>query len=114
MLAPGDFNTELEANGDVLMYPEGDRSAPPSGRMPNGGYFLDTVVRQPPLDESKPRVEDNLEEFGPISMEDLEHFRREAEQLRDRQGNIRRPSRHRLRRYRSGACTLNKIPQGNP
>ena len=81
MLVPGDFNIELEPNGDVLMYPEGDRSAPPSGRMPKGGYFFDTIVRQPPLNERKMKVEDNLQEFGPISTEDLEHFRCEAEQL---------------------------------
>jgi len=81
MAVPGKFNTELEANGDVLMYPEGDRSAPPSGRMPKGGFFFDTIVRQPPMEEGEPKVEDNLEEFGPISAEDLEHFRREAEQL---------------------------------
>src|SRR5512138_2978955 len=29
---PGDFNTEPEADGSILMYPEGDRSAPASGR----------------------------------------------------------------------------------
>ena len=81
MLVPGDFNIELEPSGDVLMYPEGDRSAPPSGRMPKGGFFFDTIVRQPPLDERKLKVEDNLQEFGPISTADLEHFRREAEQL---------------------------------
>jgi hypothetical protein len=63
------------------MFPEGDRSAPPSGRMPKGGFFFDTIVRQPPLDEGKLKVEDNLQEFGPISTEDLEHFRREAERL---------------------------------
>ena len=81
MLVPGDFNIEPEPNGDVLMYPEGDRSAPPSGRMPKGGFFFDTIVRQPPLDDRKLKVEDNLQEFGPISTEDLEHFRVEAEQL---------------------------------
>jgi hypothetical protein len=81
MLVPGDFNLELEPNGDVLMYPEGDRSAPPSGRMPKGGFFFDTIVRQPPLDERELKVEDNLQEFGPISTEDLEHFSREAEHL---------------------------------
>ena len=49
------------------MYPEGDRSAPPSGRMPKGGFYFDTIVRQEPIDDEKLNVEDNLEEFGPIS-----------------------------------------------
>jgi hypothetical protein len=81
VLVPAAFNTESEPNGDVLMYPEGDRSAPPSGRMPSGGYYFDSIVRQPPIDEDKLNVEDNLEEFGPISDAELEHFRVGAARL---------------------------------
>ena len=44
VLAPKGFNTDPEPNGDVLMYPEGDRSAPPSGRMPRGGYYFDAIT----------------------------------------------------------------------
>ena len=36
VLVPAGFNTRPESNGDILMYPEGDRTAPPSGRMPKG------------------------------------------------------------------------------
>ncbi len=81
VLVPEGFSTEAEPSGDVLMYPEGDRSAPPSGRMPQGGYYFDTIVRQPPLHEDALDVRDNLEEFGPISDEELDHFQREAERL---------------------------------
>ena len=81
VMVPEGFNTEPDANGDILMYPEGDKSAPPSGRMPKGGFYFDSIVRQPPIDESTLSVEDNLEEFGSIADEDLEHFRREAERL---------------------------------
>jgi len=81
VLVPGAFNTESEPNGDVLMYPEGDRSAPPSGRMPKGGYYFDTIVRQEPIDEKNLNVEDNLQEFGPISDEDLDHFAQETRRL---------------------------------
>jgi hypothetical protein len=81
VLVPKGFNTEPEANGDILMYPEGDLSAPPSGRMPHGGWYFDTIVRQPPIDDTSLDVEDNLEEFGPISEEELAHFRNEAERL---------------------------------
>jgi hypothetical protein len=81
MLVPEGVNTELGPNGDVLMYPEGDRSAPPTGRMPKGGFLFDTIVPQPPLDESNLKVEHNLEEFGPISAEELEHFNQETERL---------------------------------
>jgi len=81
VLVPEGFNTEPEPNGDILMYPEGDRSAPPSGRMPKGGFYFDTIIRQPPIDESRLNPEDNLEEFTPISDEDLAYFQREAGRL---------------------------------
>ncbi len=63
------------------MYPEGDKSAPPSGRMPKGGWYFDAIVRQPPIDEDNLNVEDNLEEFSPVSDEELNYFKREAERL---------------------------------
>ena len=81
VLVPEKFNTDPEPNGDILMYPEGDKSAPPSGRMPHGGFYFDVIVRQPPIDDKNLNVADNLEEFGPISTEDLEYFRTEGERL---------------------------------
>jgi hypothetical protein len=83
VLVPGPFNTQPEPNGEILMYPQGDRSAPPSGRMPQGGFYFDTIVRQEPIDESKLDVQDNLEEFGPISDGDLAYFASEARRLHE-------------------------------
>ncbi|MFW6189760.1 MAG: uroporphyrinogen decarboxylase family protein [Planctomycetota bacterium] len=83
VLVPGKFNTEPEPDGDILMYPEGDTSAPASARMPEDGYYFDTIVRQPPIDEDGLRVEDNLEEFIPVSEEELTHLEREAAQKAD-------------------------------
>ncbi|MFQ6067041.1 MAG: uroporphyrinogen decarboxylase family protein [bacterium] len=81
VLVPEGFNTDPEPNGDILMYPEGDKSAPPSGRMPKDGWYFDAIIRQPPIDDNKLNVEDNLEEFGPISDEELEHFKEKAQRL---------------------------------
>jgi len=81
VLVPEGFNTAPDPSGDILMYPEGDKSAPPSGRMPKGGFYFDAIVRQQPVDDDKLRVEDNLEEFGPISDEELELLRNKAERL---------------------------------
>lgn len=81
VLVPEGFNTELEPNGDILMYPDGDTSVPPSGRMPNGGWYFDTIVRQEPIDDDNLDVENNLEEFGPIAEEDLAYFGSETERL---------------------------------
>jgi hypothetical protein len=63
------------------MYPEGDRSAPPGGRMPHGGYYFDSIIRQPPIDEDRLDPTDNLEEFVPLSNEELAYFGQEAERL---------------------------------
>ncbi|MDD2296843.1 MAG: methyltransferase, partial [Sphaerochaetaceae bacterium] len=73
VLVPGNFEVS-QSDGNTYIYPEGDRSAPASGHMPEGGYFFDTIIRQPPIDEEALDVEDNLEEFGFVSEEDLEYF----------------------------------------
>ena len=75
------FNTQPEADGSILQYPEGDRAAPASGKMPYGGYYFDAIIRQPPIDDSKLDPQDNLQEFGPISPADLAYFEGEAERL---------------------------------
>ncbi len=83
VLVPAGFNTELESNGDLLLYPEGDRSAPASGRMPAGGWYFDAIIRQPPIEDAVLEVESNLEEFGPLSDTDLDYFAQEASRLYD-------------------------------
>jgi hypothetical protein len=81
VLVPEGFNTQPEPDGSILMYPEGDRSAPPSGRMPAGGFYFDSIIRQEPLDEQSLNPEDNLEEFGPVSEDDLAHFDRSLQAI---------------------------------
>ena len=81
VLVPEGFNTEPDEHGDVLMYPEGDRSVPPSGRMPKGGFYFDSTTRQLPLDDASLNLEDNLEEFSPISDDDLAYLGRESERI---------------------------------
>ena len=64
------------------MYPRGDTSADPCARMPKGGFYFDAIDRQRrPVNWENLDVKDNLEEFGPISREELSFFRREAERL---------------------------------
>ena len=75
------FNTTTAANGDILIYPEGDVTAPPSGRMPKGYHFFDALIRQPPVDDEHLNPADNLEEFGLLGDADLAWYRRRAEEL---------------------------------
>lgn len=71
ILVPEGFRTTTDENGDTLIYPEGDTTAPPSGRMPKGFYFFDTIIRQEPIDDDRLNPEDNLEEFEPIAADYL-------------------------------------------
>ncbi|HSH20572.1 MAG TPA: uroporphyrinogen decarboxylase family protein [Draconibacterium sp.] len=79
VMVPRNFNTTVDEKGDLLMYPEGDTSIPPSARMPKTGYFFDAIIRQEPIVEEELDVEKNLEEFGLISDSDLEHWRVEVD-----------------------------------
>jgi hypothetical protein len=82
VLVPEGFQTSVDENGDLLVYPEGDRSARPSGRMPRAGFFFDTIIRQEPIDESRLDPAANLEEFQPVTERDLEHWRQEIARYR--------------------------------
>ena len=75
VLVSGHFQYTTDANGDLLTYPQGDVTAPPSGRMPPSSFFFDTIIRQEAIDEDALNPDDNLQEFGPLSDLDVAHFR---------------------------------------
>ena len=77
------FEYTEDSNGDILVYPKGDRSAQPSGRLPKGGYYFDAIVRQQPLDEDNLDPNDWAESFGEFDDEDLAHFEREAKRVHE-------------------------------
>ena len=79
MIASGiDLTTDKE--GDVYIYAGGDRSYPPSAIMPSGCYFINATERQEYVDDEAITPEDNLEEFGPVSEEDLQYYKKTVEQ----------------------------------
>jgi hypothetical protein len=80
-LVPRDFQVDVDANGDTLIYPKGDRTARPSGRLPKDGYYFDSIVRQEPIDESRLDPQDWAEQFEPFSDEDLRHLEDAATRL---------------------------------
>jgi hypothetical protein len=75
------FTCTTDENGDVLAYPQGDLTAPPSARLPKGGYYFDAIVRQEPLDEDHLDPQDWAEQFTPIADQDLDYFQKESERL---------------------------------
>ena len=62
VLVGENFQTTSD-NKYIYIYPQGDLSVPPSGKMPLGGFYFDAINRQKEIDELKLDPEDNLEEF---------------------------------------------------
>jgi hypothetical protein len=75
VLVPGKFVVTEDQRGDHYIYPQGDTSASPSGRMPKDGYYFDAIIRQEPVDDDNLNPEDNLEEFKLISDADLAYMK---------------------------------------
>jgi hypothetical protein len=79
ILVPEKFNTEIDANGDLVIFPEGDTTVPASAKMPKAGYFFDAIIRQQTIDDSSLKAEDNLEEFTAVTEEDLLFWKDQSE-----------------------------------
>jgi len=77
-VVPRDFNVMADAKGDLLIYPEGDTTVPPSGRMPKGGYFFDAICRQDLIDDEKLDPADNLRDFSLLTDDDLAYYARQS------------------------------------
>jgi uroporphyrinogen-III decarboxylase len=83
LLVPGKFNAIKDKDGDFLMFPEGDTSLPPSGKMPKTGYFFDSIIRQEPVIEEKLNPEENLEEFKLLTESDLRYWADNIKRTKD-------------------------------
>ncbi|MGN0993549.1 MAG: uroporphyrinogen decarboxylase family protein [Butyricicoccus sp.] len=73
---------DVYPDGSIKMYPQGDRTAPPSIYMPSGGYFFDIIDRAPEYDEDNltPR-EDFKDFFSVMSDETARYYERESKRL---------------------------------
>jgi hypothetical protein len=81
VLVPEAFEI-TENEKEVFVYPQADRNAAASGRMPKSSFFFDTIERQEPIDEDKLDPNDNLEEFGLLSDEQIDYYRIKTEAAR--------------------------------
>ncbi len=88
VLVPEGFRTTKTDGGDLLIYPEGDTSVAPSGKMPAGGFFFDSIIRQDPIDEERLDPKDNLEEFTPITSADVAYFKRSVDEAGRKPGGV--------------------------
>ena len=73
---------DILPNGARRLYPQGDRTAPPSAYMPEGGYFFDIIDRAEEYDEDDltPR-EDFKDFFSVMSDETAKYYERESKRL---------------------------------
>ena len=63
-----------DRNNDIWLYPQGDRTAAPSAVLSDGCYFMNAIERCGEIDDSQMNPEDNLEEYGLVSDEELDRF----------------------------------------
>lgn len=84
---PGNFQYERDGRGDILVYPQGDRNAAPSLRMPAGGSFFDGIDRAPEIDEDDlDPVRDFSSLYGLFSDEDARELEENSRELHEQTG----------------------------
>lgn len=82
VLVPDKFNTKPDEKGDIYQYPRGDKSAPPSAKMPQDGFYHDAVIRQKkPIKDEELKVEHQIEEYEILSEDELDYYEKESKRL---------------------------------
>ena len=82
VLVPEKFSTKYDEKGDLLSFPNGAISLEPSAKMPQSSYFFDAIERQQFIDDENLKVDDNLEEFSPITDKTLLFWKNETAKAR--------------------------------
>jgi uroporphyrinogen-III decarboxylase len=82
VLVPSGFSSKTDDKGDLLSFPDGDETIPPSARMPRASYFFDAIERQQPIDDDTLKAEDNLEEFSSVDEKTLGYWKAETAKAR--------------------------------
>ena len=79
VLVPEAMDLTPDMRGDVYVYAGGDQNYSPSAVMPKGCYFINAIERQQPIEEDRLDPEDNVEEFGLLTENDLAYYCAEAD-----------------------------------
>ncbi len=83
VLVPEAFHVTYDEPGAAYLYPCGDKNAQPCAKMPASGYFFDTIIRQPEIDEDNLNPDDNTEEFTLIPDSVLDYYKAHLAQQKD-------------------------------
>jgi len=82
VLVPEKFITTKDEEGNIYLYPQGDTTVSPSGKMPKGGYYFDAIVRQEPIDDKKLDPEEWVkQQYSVFSEEQLRYLEKTADSL---------------------------------
>ena len=82
VLIPKGMEFDTTEDGSFVVYPQGDRSVPPSAKMPSNGYFFDAIERQEPYDEDNPDPKHNAMDVAELSDEVLKKIAENAKAAR--------------------------------
>ncbi len=82
VLVPGQFEVEIDANGDYLMHHEGDFQQPVEGRMPKNGFYFDMAATIEEHPDFKPPSLEELKGQDLLGSAELEFLQERAERLR--------------------------------
>ena len=82
VLIPRDFVTTSDSEGNIFLYPQGDTSVAPSGKMPRGGFYFDPLVRQEPIDQKHLDPQEWVEnQYSLLTEEDLGYLEKTVDHL---------------------------------
>jgi len=82
VLMPGQFEVEIDSEGNYLIHYEGDINKPVEGRMPKNGYYFDmSSMIETHLDFKPPSLEE-IKKENHLSVQELEFLQERAEKLR--------------------------------
>ncbi len=82
VLLPESVQYHESEDGYTYLYPKGDRSVPPSGKMPKGGFFFDNIDRSPGFDEDNlTPAEDFKDAFSIIDDDTAKYLEKESHRL---------------------------------
>ncbi|MGI6176548.1 MAG: uroporphyrinogen decarboxylase family protein [Christensenellales bacterium] len=83
VLVGGGFAVTGDGKGGLYIHPKGDVTAPPSGHMPQDGFYFDLLSRQMEYEDDEFELADNLTEFTPYSKHLYHHYRQTAKAARE-------------------------------
>jgi len=82
VLMPAPFVYDEDKDGNVLVYPQGDRTVKPSLKMPQGGYFFDNLDRCGEIDEDNLDARKDFENlYGVFTDEDARELEESVKKL---------------------------------